>query len=68
MLLRRFWATLKRQRSILTLMVIVDAALAVAVGLWTHSFTLLLLALLPLLLAPALAALAYWLLWHDFHR
>ena len=29
---------------------------------------LLVLAALPLLLAPALGGLAYWLLWQDFHR
>ena len=66
--LQRFWAGLKRPRSLLLLLLIADVAVALAVGLWTSSLTLTLLALVPLMLAPALAGLAYWLLWQDFHR
>lgn len=68
LLLRRTWTGLKRPRSVLLLLLIADVAVALAVGMWTSSLTLTVLALVPLLLAPALAGLAYWLLWHDFHR
>lgn len=68
LLLVRLWSLLKRPRTLLALLALLDLAVAVAVGVWTGSFTLMALAALPLLLAPALAGLAYWLLWQDFHR
>lgn len=64
----RTWTLLRRPRTLLLLLTLADVAVAVAVGLWTGSLTLTLLGLLPLLLAPALAGLTYWLLWQDFHR
>ncbi|MFM2079571.1 MAG: hypothetical protein RLZZ219_253 [Cyanobacteriota bacterium] len=68
LLLVRLWSLLKRPRTLLALLALLDLAVAVAVGVWTGSFTLMALAALPLLLAPALAGLAYWLLWQDFNR
>lgn len=67
-LMVRLWTTLKRPRTLLALLALVDLGVAVGVGLWTGSLTLMVLAALPLLLAPALGALAYWLLWQDFNR
>ena len=64
----RLWSRLKNPRTLLALLALADLAVAVCVGLWTGSLTLLVLAALPLLLAPALGGLAYWLLWQDFHR
>lgn len=66
--LRRIWTGLKRPRNLVLLLVMADVAVALAVGISTGSLTLTVLALLPLLLAPVLAWLAYWLLWQDFHR
>jgi len=64
----RLWSRLKGPRPLLALLALLDLVVAVAVGLWTDSLTLMVLAALPLLLAPALGGLAYWLLWQDFHR
>ena len=66
--LQRLWTNLKRPRSLLMLLVVVDLLLALALGLWARSLTLAVLAVVPLLLAPPLGYLAYWLLWQDFHR
>lgn len=66
--LHRLWTAVKRPRSLLLILLVADLALALALGLWARSLTLAVLALLPLLLAPPLGYLAYWLLWHDFHR
>ena len=65
--IRRLWTALKRPRSLLLLLATADALLALALGLWAQSTTLAVLALLPLLLAPPLGYLAYWLIWSDFH-
>ncbi|MFM7315159.1 MAG: hypothetical protein ACKO0M_18695 [Cyanobium sp.] len=67
-MLLRLWSRVRRPRSLLILLSLVDLLVAAAVGTWTGSFTLAILATLPLLLAPALGGLAYWLLWQDFHR
>lgn len=65
--LRRVCTNLQRPRSLLMTLAVADMALALALGLWAQSIALAVLALLPLLLAPPLGFLAYWLLWHDFH-
>jgi hypothetical protein len=64
----RLWSRLKQPRSLLVLLALLDLLVALAVGAWTGSLTLAVLAILPLLLAPALGGLAYWLLWQDFNR
>ncbi|MCP9777831.1 MULTISPECIES: hypothetical protein [unclassified Cyanobium] len=68
LLLVRLWSWIKRPRTLLALLALVDLGVAGAVGLWTSSLTLMVLAALPLVLAPALGGLAYWLLWQDFNR
>lgn len=64
----RLWSRLRQPRSLLVLLALLDLLVALAVGAWTGSLTLAVLAILPLLLAPALGGLAYWLLWQDFNR
>ena len=66
--LRRLVTSLRRPRSLLVVLVVADVVLALALGIWAQSLTLAVLALLPLVLAPPIGYLAYWLLWHDFHR
>jgi hypothetical protein len=68
LLLLRLWSWLRRPRTLLVLLAVMDLLVALAVGLWTGSLTLTLLAILPRVLAPALGGLAYWLLWQDFNR
>lgn len=64
----RLWSRIRQPRSLLVLLALLDLLVALTVGAWTGSLTLAVLAILPLLLAPALGGLAYWLLWQDFNR
>ena len=56
-----------RPRSTIALLVLVYLVVVLTLARLTGS-VLALLATLPLILAPLLSALIYWLLWSDFHR
>ena len=58
---------LARPRSTIALLVAIYLVVVVVLARFTGS-VMALLAMLPLILAPLLSALIYWLLWSDFHR
>lgn len=62
--LRMQW---QRRRVKLSALLILDILICL-VPFWMGLYSLALLALLPLLLVPAVGALAYWLTWQEYHR
>ena len=64
---QRLRSQLMRPRSTIALLVLVYLVVVITLARLTGS-VLALLATLPLILAPLLSALIYWLLWSDFHR
>jgi hypothetical protein len=56
-----------RPRSTIALLVLSYLVVVLTLARLTGS-VLALLSTLPLILAPLLSALIYWLLWSDFHR
>lgn len=62
--LREWWER-RSSRSLVMLLIYLAFCLGLLVVAQPH---LALTAALPLLLVPPLAALSYWLLWHEFHR
>ena len=56
-----------RPRSTIALLVLIYLVVVLTLAPLT-GIVLALLATLPLILAPLLSVLIYWLLWSDFHR
>jgi len=65
--IQRLRSQLIRPRSTIALLVLSYLVVVLTLARLTGS-VLALLATLPLILAPLLSALIYWLLWSDFHR
>jgi preprotein translocase subunit SecF len=65
--IQRLRSQLVRPRSTIALLVAIYLVVVVVLARFTGS-VMALLAMLPLILAPLLSALIYWLLWSDFHR
>ena len=65
--IQRLRSQLMRPRSTIALLVLIYLVVVLTLARLTGS-VLALLATLPLILAPLLSALIYWLLWSDFHR
>jgi hypothetical protein len=63
----RLRSQLIRPRSTIALLVAIYLVVVFMLARLTGS-VLALLAMLPLILAPLLSAMIYWLLWSDFHR
>ena len=65
--IQRLRSQLMRPRSTIALLVLSYLVVVLTLARLTGS-VLALLSTLPLILAPLLSALIYWLLWSDFHR
>jgi hypothetical protein len=59
--------TVSSQRARLTMVLLLYLGIIVAIGL-SGAGAISLLVLLPLLLLPALAGLAWWLTWDEYHQ
>jgi hypothetical protein len=66
-LIQRLYGQLRRPRTAITLLLLLYLSLVVVLA-QNAGAVLALLAAMPLLLAPLLSALIYWLLWCEFHR
>ena len=65
--IQRLEQELRRPRTLIALLLLLYLGVALMLALRT-GVVLALLAAMPLLLAPPLSALVYWLLWSEFHR
>lgn len=66
-LIQRICGQLRRPRTAITLLLLLYLSLVLVLAQKAGA-VLALLAAMPLLLAPLLSALIYWLLWCEFHR
>jgi uncharacterized membrane protein len=64
---QRLCSQLRRPRTAIALLLLLYLSLVLVLALKAGA-VLALLAAMPLLLAPLLSALIYWLLWSEFHR
>lgn len=66
---RLLWLRMQwRRRSVKIVALLLINILICLVPIWMGLYSLALLALLPLLLVPAVGALAFWLTWQEYHR
>jgi hypothetical protein len=65
--LRRIWSLLSSRSAVLLLLLAVYLLICLAV-LRSTAGSVAVLALAPLVLTPAVALLAYWLVWSEYHR
>lgn len=64
--IQRLFSQLRRPRAAITLLLLLYLSLVAVLALQAGA-VLALLAAMPLVLAPLLSALIYWLLWCEFH-
>ena len=64
---RRIWNRLTSRKGLFSLLMLVNGGILITMAA-AGAGPIALLALLPLVLMPALAGLAWWLTWQEFHH